>query len=134
MTQTNILILIIIMQLRKFMDSKSASFGDRDEKEHKLEYTSIHQEYVALIEETIAAVLKTHKYTMENFYKVCKDAEAKDASIKIFVELLLSASDYVLFVDLMRDPDKRRFFFNVVVDWRRSFNEIEEEKGEFKGK
>ncbi len=37
----------------------------------------------------------------------------------MFLHVLLSVSDYCLFVDLMRDKDKRKWFFSILYDWRR---------------
>ena len=112
---------------RAFMESREASFaaGERAGDEHRLEHTEIHAEFCALVEASLAAWLEGRGHDTASFYRVCerlsrgadRDDEAV-ALVQTFVQLMLMALEYAAFADVMRDREKRRYFFGVLGQWR----------------
>ena len=120
-------------QLREFMEEHTEQFNahrhgadagsgkqseaaaDRGD-EHSLEDTAIHRKYCELVESCLEKPLRKHKKTFEDFYELCRRIkEAGHASeIEPFLHILFAATDYLLFADVMRDPDKRAYFFQIL--------------------
>jgi hypothetical protein len=84
--------------------------------EHSLENSSIHQEYVKLIEDRLSKPLKRHGKTVEEFFEIClKIQNAGHAEeIEPFIRVVLAASDFLLFSDIMSDEGKRSYFFIIL--------------------
>ena len=112
-------------RLRDFMREKSNAFerGRSEEMEHKLEYTLIHREYTELLEECLAEPLRKHKKTAADLYSIAaRLQETCEAEMQIFIKLLLAASDYNIFADIMMGGREHQdYFFHILDGWRVSW-------------
>ena len=110
----------LLEDLMCFMEDRSARFiaslDGLERGEHSLEGSAIHRDYVAMIERRLAAPLEKHRKTVGEFFAICsKIQEAGHAEeIQPFLKVVLAASDYMLFADIMRDTDKRDYFFIIL--------------------
>jgi hypothetical protein len=108
-----------IASIRDFMQQHAESFDSSEldaGTEHRLEYTMLHGEYCALIEAHLGAALKSHGRTVADFYDACrrlKQAHAADfeEALLPFVNVLLAATDYLLFAELMLGREEKRQYF-----------------------
>ena len=105
--------------LREFMQARAPEF-EAGSTEHKLEYPKIHQEYCALVESRLEAPLKKHGKTVEDFMGICKklkEASARDFEEQLmpFIDVLLAATDYMMFAEIMLGTqEKRDYFFHIL--------------------
>jgi hypothetical protein len=117
----------LLEDLMGFLEARASAFNRSLEGlgagEHSLAGSAIHQEYVRLIEARLARPLEKHGKSVEQFFGICKTIQdaghAED--IAPFLHVILAASDYVLFADVMRDPDKRAYFFHILRGLQRQF-------------
>ncbi len=85
------------------------------EKEFKLNYTAKYEEFVAGFERRLEEFIVSRKSTVEDFYALCKSAqEMGDDNIDAFVSILTQVTEFQSFVDLCRDPAKRKFVNGVL--------------------
>ena len=84
--------------------------------EHSLEGSAIHRQYVKLIEDRLSQPLAKHNKSVEDFFEIClKIQNAGHAEeIEPFLRVILAASDYLLFSDIMLDEGKRSYFFIIL--------------------
>ena len=84
--------------------------------EHSLEGTQIHHEYIELIEERLSRPLEKHNKTVEQFMGYCQKIQDAGHAEEIapFINLILAATDYILFSDIMSDEGKRSYFFVIL--------------------
>ena len=110
----------LLEDLMGYMESKSDSFirslDGLQEGEHSIEGSTIHAEYVKLIERRLSEPLEKHHKSVEDFYEICGRIQeaGHDEEIKPFLHVVLAASDYMIFADIMRHPDKRAYFFLIL--------------------
>jgi hypothetical protein len=89
-------------ELDNFFDKHVGVF-DVSNEEHKLEYTTIYQEYEALLEEHLREFSNTKGYeSPQEFYQALAKACNKSERATKMVQMLLAATDYHKFVALMR--------------------------------
>ena len=113
-----------ITDIGAFMQQHASEFnqsGLDGGTEHRLEYTVIHSEYCRLIEAHLSAALEKHGKALEDFYGVCrrlKEAHAAEfeESLLPFVSLLLAATDYPLFAELMLGSAEKRGYFLYILN------------------
>ena len=113
-----------INDIKVFMQQHAAAFDSSEldgGTEHKLEYTVIHAEYCQLVESHLNAALQHHKKTSDDFYAACrrlKEAHTGEfeESLLPFVNVLLAATDYVLFAELMLGSAEKRSYFFYILD------------------
>jgi len=84
--------------------------------EHSLEGTQIHNEYIKLIEQRLSVPLKLHDKTVEQFFGYCQKIQDAGHAEEIapFIRIVLAATDYLLFSDIMSDEGKRSYFFVIL--------------------
>ena len=84
--------------------------------EHSLAGSAIHQAYVKLIEERLLQPLAKHGKTVDQFFDICSKIQKAGHADEIepFLNVLLAASDYLLFADIMSDEGKRSYFFVIL--------------------
>ena len=112
-----------IADVDSFMQQHAAVFdqsGLDGGTEHRLEYTVIHGEYCALVESHLSRALASHGKTVGDFYDACRRlreghvAEFEETLLP-FVNVLLAATDYVLFAELMLGgAEKRQYFLYIL--------------------
>ena len=117
----------LLEDLMRFMEDQSERFASSLDGlapgEHSLEGSAIHDEYVHLIEARLAAPLKRHGKTVQEFFGICSKIQeaGHDEEIQPFLKVILAASDFLLFADIMRDLDKRNYFFIILRGLQRQF-------------
>ena len=107
--------------------------------EHSLEGTEIHKDYVALIESRLSRPLKKHGKSVDQFFSYCQKIQDAGHAEEIapFIRIVLAATDYLLFSDIMSDEGKRSYFFVILRGLQQQFkNDLETEQsgGEDEGK
>jgi len=86
-----------------------ADLGEKTEEEFKLTYTAEHEKFVSAFEKRLEDYLKSQGSTSEKFYEMCSDAQkAGDDNIEAFVTILTQMLEFQTYVDLCRDPEKRK--------------------------
>ena len=112
-----------IDRIRAFLDEHAAVFEGSVAGEHKLEYTAVHQKYVELVEAQLAEPLAKHKKSTAEFFEICKRVQgATEADIQPFIQVLLAATDYMLFADVMLGgAEKRQYFISILVGLQADF-------------
>ena len=104
-------------QLEEFMVKYEGEFEGGSE-EHKLSHTGLHEEYSAIVEGMVERHLRGAGTTTDDFYEMCREAQAsQDPAVDIFVQLVSASTDFPVFADLMRSRDKRKYFFQVMKMW-----------------
>ena len=68
-----------------------------------MEYTQVYKEFQELFEQKIEQLIKDSGLTEEEFVVAIKDRSAHDEEVKMFLDILISVSDYTSFVDMMVD-------------------------------
>ena len=117
----------LLEDLLCFIEAQAATFSASlvglAPGEHSLECSAIHRDYVAMIEYRLAAPLQKHGKTVDEFFVICsKIQDAGHAEeIQPFLKVILAASDYELFAEIMRDPGKRDYFFIILRGLQRQF-------------
>lgn len=102
----------------KFMAAHEDKFT-RD-GEHKFEYTEVHAAFVALVENRIDSYLRKNGSSLTAFYALCEGlSKSEDHFVNTFVDLILMATDYVAFVDVMSSSKRRSYFLHILRTWRR---------------
>jgi hypothetical protein len=113
-----------IAGIRTFMEQHSAEFeqsGLDSGTEHRLEFTIIHNDYCQMVESHLTAALEGRGKTLEDFYKACRrlkeaHAEEFEESLLPFVNVLLAATDYLLFAELMLGSAEKRTYFLYILN------------------
>ena len=78
--------------------------------EHKLEYTEAYKEFQQLFEEKIEQLIINAGVSQEEFVEAIKERSKTDPEVKMFLDILISVSDYTTFVEMMVDyVDKKEF-------------------------
>ena len=78
--------------------------------EHKLEYTEAYKEFQQLFEEKIEQLINKAGVSEEEFVEAIKERSKTDPEVKMFLDILISVSDYSTFVEMMVDyVDKKEF-------------------------
>ncbi len=105
-----------LASLQRFFDAHAGAF-DPAVEEYRLEYTGIHNAFTALVEDAIGDVLREKRTSQAAFRDILARAEALDPSVGAFVHILLLATDFRLFVEIMKRRDKRDYFLHVLRSW-----------------
>ena len=117
----------LLEDLMGFLDAHADAFMRSLEGladgEHSLAGSAIHADYVRLIEARLARPLEKHGKSVEQFFGICKTIQDAGHADEIgpFLHVILAASDYMLFADIMRDPEKRAYFFHILRGLQRQF-------------
>lgn len=71
------------------------------ETENKIEHTLAYQEFQQLFESKIDEIVRSEGRPVEEFFKLLQDKAKEDDDCKVFIQVLLSVSDYASFVEMM---------------------------------
>mmetsp|Transcript_36064 Transcript_36064/g.41646 ORF Transcript_36064/g.41646 Transcript_36064/m.41646 type:complete len:100 (-) Transcript_36064:42-341(-) len=92
---------------KKFAEDYKEKFKRTQEEllqdEHKLEYTEVYKEFQKLFEEKIEMLINDCNVSQEEFVDAIKERSKTDPEIKMFLDILVSVSDYTTFVEMMVD-------------------------------
>ncbi|KAJ8601478.1 hypothetical protein CTAYLR_005703 [Chrysophaeum taylorii] len=94
---------------RRFMERHEGEFlsGGEQEQEHSLEQTRIHRMFEELVEKSLEEWLADrHGLSVADFYEACRDSE--------FAKVVVLATDFPLFCDVMGSREKRDSYFRVL--------------------
>lgn len=69
--------------------------------ENKLEHTLAYQEFQQLFESKIDEIVRSEGRSVEEFFKLLQEKANDDDDCKVFIQVLLSVSDYASFVEMM---------------------------------
>ena len=74
---------------------------DFEDAEHKLEYTEVYKEFQKIFEEKIESLIKDSGVDQEEFVKHMAEKSKTDQDVKLFLDVLVSVSDYPNFLEMM---------------------------------
>jgi len=92
-------------ELEAWCTDRCSCFDLDEDSEHKLEYTSLHEEFCRLFEAKITRVLESDGASVEEFWqKLTKAADGDDDLINegFLLQCLAATVDYGVFVNTMR--------------------------------
>ena len=72
-----------------------------DMEEHKLEFTEVYKEFQDLFEKKIEELIEKAGVEPGEFVEAIKERSKTDEEVKMFLEILLSVSDYENFLEMM---------------------------------
>ena len=91
--------------------------------EYRLEATAVHTQFTQLVERHLEAALAAEGLTQEEFSSLCTNlngSEEHSDAVEAFLQMVLGATDFAVFGDIMRDGQKRRYYFQILDMWRSS--------------
>ena len=71
------------------------------ENENKIEHTLAYQEFQKLFEEKLDELVRSEGMNVEEFFKILQAQAGDDEDCRVFIQVLLSVSDYASFVEMM---------------------------------
>lgn len=93
------------------------------EAEHKLKYTAIHKEFVATFEKKLEDFIISKGVTLQEFQSMCaKATDLGDPNMAAFIEVLLMSLDYLTFIEIAKDEKKRKYFYQIMDQYRKEIN------------
>jgi hypothetical protein len=83
---------------------------DLDEAENKLEYTELHEEFVALFEKQLEGFIEQQGRTVMEFFRILKESQEKDfdSDESIFGQIMLATCDFDVFMVMMQETKRRK--------------------------
>ena len=96
---------------------------DAKSSEYSLSATAVHCAFVEMVEQHLDDALRGAGITSEAFLKGCSDMQSRedrDGSVDAFLQLILGATDFGVFGDIMRDGGKRAYYFQILGMWRKT--------------
>ena len=83
---------------------------DLDEAENKLEYTELHEEFVALFEKQLEGFIEQQGRTVMEFFRILKESQEKDCDSdeSIFGQIMLATCDFDVFMVMMQETKRRK--------------------------
>ena len=93
----------------RFAEKYAAIFEkdcDATTMENKLEYTEAYNEYQKLFEKKIEEIIESCGMQADEFVKILQEKSKDDEDAEMFVQILLSVSEYENFVEMMRGYKK----------------------------
>jgi hypothetical protein len=78
---------------------------DLGAEEYKLEYTEVYERFKALFERTLESFISAQGCTIMDFYNAMSDKQENDpdGSIALFGQILVSVTDFHIFMTMMRE-------------------------------
>ena len=112
----------------RFAEKHHESFEegcDATQMENKLEYTQIYKEYQDLFESKIEEIIKRAAVDPEEFLKMMNEKSKTDEQAEMFLQILLSCTDFTNFVEMMRSYKKSTSNPVKTIDWFRVLRDSE---------
>jgi len=124
---------------REFMEEHAHAFAGCDGEQHELEHTAVHARFCAMVDASLEAHLHTLGHSADSFADICQAAigggggggggdgqqqqqqqqqQQLQPLVAAFTEVLSMAAEFACFSDVMRDEQKRDYFFGVLSMWR----------------
>lgn len=85
---------------------------------YTIQQTAMHKEFTAFVDANMNAFVQKHKKTVPQFFEMCAKITEAAPQVQAFIDLLTSASEFPIFVDMMSNREKREYFFYVMRSWR----------------
>lgn len=99
--------------------------GDTQGTQFNLAQTEVHRGFEQRVEEGLDGILSRHGLGLEGFLKLCGQTDSADPRLEgerqafaVFAQVVLSATDFHVFADIMRDREKRRYLFSIMRRYR----------------
>ena len=71
------------------------------DSENKIEHTLAYQEFQKMFEAKLDELVQSESLSVEEFFKELQSQAKEDEDCKVFIQVLLSVSDYPSFVEMM---------------------------------
>jgi hypothetical protein len=71
------------------------------EGENKLEHTLAYQEFQSLFESKLDELVCSEGLSVDEFFKLLQSQSREDEDCEVFIQVILSISDYASFVEMM---------------------------------
>lgn len=71
------------------------------ESENRIEHTLAYEEFQKLFESKLDELIRSENITVEDFFKEIQMQANEDEDCKVFIQVVLSVSDYASFVEMM---------------------------------
>ncbi|GMI00963.1 hypothetical protein TrLO_g5978, partial [Triparma laevis f. longispina] len=99
--------LVIFIANAEFQEEFERFFVDNcrafeDDEEQRLEYTDIYNEFKQLFERRIDEFCAKENITPKELFDRCEASQATDVKARHYIDVMLSSTDYVQFVALMK--------------------------------
>ena len=100
--------------------------GDRrsGDDEHSLAAHDVYRQFTAMVELQLEEALQGRGVSVQEFMRISsqlsEEAAESDAALQAFLELVLGATDFLVFSDIMRDQGKRSYYFQIMGMWQSS--------------
>jgi len=112
------------------------------DKEHKLEYTSFHQQFSVEFERLLEEFVKSRGYSLDWFYELSNkkmtklnsngsnreddysDCSESEQLSHLMISMISTVTDYENFIDLVRDSNKRDYFFKILKGYAQMLKKI----------
>jgi len=111
---------------QRFMTDNESAFGVGSQAkydEYSLDATDVHHQYQALVEQSLKEALADVGLSSSAFSQLCSEldlTESRSGNVQAFLELVLGATNFATFGDIMRDKAKRSYYFQIMSMWRQS--------------
>ena len=92
--------------INNFVDKYGHMFtADNDplNQEQSLEYTPVYKEFQSLFEEKVEKIINDSKVDQHEFVRAVQERAKEDVEVKMFLDILVSVSDYQAFIEMMAD-------------------------------
>jgi hypothetical protein len=96
----------------------SKGVGSEAEGMYPPEYIVAYQAFKAFSDSQIERFVAKHKKTVPQFFEMCNKVVDAAPQVQAFIDILSSASEFTVFVDMMTDQERRKYFFFVMASWR----------------
>ena len=89
--------------------NENADVIDLEAEELKLEYTELHQEFVAIFEEQIEGFIEAQGATVPQFYAILREAADRDpnSNESLLGQIMYATCDFDVFMMMMRETKRR---------------------------
>lgn len=119
--------------------------------EFTLAASDVHAEFVKLVEKQLESALEVSGCSLNEFSRACSEMSQSDevadvvrcdhseCSVRIcnqtstpqfqaFCQLIVGATDFIVFGDIMRDAGKRSYYFQIIAMWRKELSSVQSKK------
>jgi|MDSY01.2.fsa_nt_gb hypothetical protein len=104
------------------------SSGGGGDTEHRLEAHDVYRQFTAMVERQLEEALAGKGVAVGDFMRLSADLAddggssgiEDDQALQAFLQLVLGATDFLVFSDVMRDTAKRQYYFQIMAMWHTS--------------
>jgi len=93
------------------------------EQEHKLNYTNLYKDFVTKFDKKLEDYLVSVGSSSQEFANICQSANyASDPETIAFIDILNGVFDYVTFIEMARDKNKKQYVFSIINMYKKQYN------------